>query len=640
MAKIDSLLVTDNSLQQYIVDKTLGTPLAGGIVTFYIDNGGSALKNIYEQTGPAGGPYTFAILPNPLTLSSVGTFVDPSGNDIEVFYYPYDESSSAENPPVQKYHVKVVSSTNADQFDRYNFPWLGTGEEPANINAYTNQNLIVNNEFWRNIGSSFTAFNAVDTVTGTSHTTLAPSQHDGFYFPDIQVIKNNPAVDSITFGQFTPGSIPTGWENDIVPEFYLDYTANGSDTFRCIQIPISLHLLTLGGTANCTLTFQARGISGSPTIAASIYTNAGTGSAFSSTTNIIPATALTSDWVKYTNSIAFTFPPSIALADLGAGGDDAFYLQLILPTSSAFELQIAKPSVFLSPPPAPVNDFSSYDVIDSVINSPRTGDVRTSLNSFAPFGWIAANDSTIGYTGSGAATIAGTWPLYNLLWNSVNNTFAPVAGGRGATAYGDFFTSAKAMTIPLMLGRALLGLPPAFNVTSYTAGSAPSWNSGQNGFFTLSDTTLLYVGAPVILTGTSLNAAFTSGNLYYAIPAIDGSDTTTLQLATSYANAIAGIGNAIAASGGGTGTSIVLTMCLAGSMGEARHKQLNPELALHTHDAPAGGNFVINAAGGLYNTAGASLTTAAQTGNIHGLSGTSPFNIVQPSIYLNVFLKL
>jgi len=639
MAVDFSLMVEDNTLQEYLVDKTTGGPLSGGIITFYVDSPRSplTLKHIYYLTGIPGA-YTFSLLPNPLTLSSVGTVVDPAGNDTKIFYYLYNESATIPTTQPQSYYVTVVNSGLVPQFTRQNFPFLppasGGGVGVANI-----QNIVTNNEFWRNGGRSsdglvtlngLSTTNVVDPGTSLSVTTIAPSQHDGYSMQDILFVKNTvDGTDTLSFLKFS-GIVLTG---DITPEYYINYTCSvaGTETVKYIQIPLSLHIQTLLSEPNCVLTIQGEGVG---TITLDILAYAGSGAA-----TVLPATvktqALTTTWTKII-TVPFTMPSPGT--PLGGGGDDAYYLQIGLPTAQTCSINIAKPSFYLSDDPTnptlPTNDFQTYDQINSIISSPRIGDIRTSINSFAPYGWVLLNDTTIGSFASTAITHdVSTWPLYNLLYNSVNDAFATVSGGRTGSAINDFDAN-KTMTLPLALGRVLMGLPPAFNVTSYTSGSAPTWNSGTNGFFTLINTALLYVGAPVILTGIALNAAFTSGNLYYAIPAIDGS-TTQLQLATSYANAVAGI--AIAASGGASGTSIVLTISLGGIIGQAKHTQLGIEVGVHLHTAPIG-IADTTLATNLFGAGDMPTTGTASTNVSPGT--TVPMNIIQPSLYLNVFMKL
>lgn len=649
------LLVTSDALEEFLVDKATGLPLSGGIVTFYVD-GTNTLKNIYQQNGVDGGPYTYSLLPNPMTLNADGSTSDGSGNNVKIYYYPYEEGVT---PLTQQfYYVTVYNSVGTLQFTRSNFPF---GAVPIQPTPGTNENVvnqIINGRFWRNISS-------VDVSTPTNtimingntnyYTTLAPSQHDSFSMPDIIFIKNGTASslsDTITFGLFPQNTSPV-LTDDITPEFYLDFkcTNTGSDSYKYIQIPISLHLLTLGSQPNCTVTFQAKSVSGTATIGVNIFPFAGTGVTSPSTVSW-EIFSITSAWEKYT--VTQTMPPSITTSLLGVGGDDAFYLQLALPAGLAgvCELQIAVPQFYVSAT-VPTNDFETYDAIDAVVNSPRTGDIRQSMNSFSPFGWVALNNGLIG---SSSATIMpsgyaynraarDTWPLYNLLWSNVNNSFAMVWNGtsfaRQSTAYADF-SSNYPMVLTSALGQAMLGLPPTQTVT-YNRATTPSWNQGDYGggasvagLFTITgNNSLLYPGAPVYLTGTMpASGNFTANTVYYAVPDPTQSLTTgtTFQLASTYANAIKI--NPIAAGGASdNGSGIVVNFALGGNFGQGTHLPQIAELIAHSHtySIANGASGTTYQGGNTYNNA---ITSTSTTGD------SQLFNIVQPSLFTNVFIKL
>ena len=86
----------------------------------------------------------------------------------------------------------------------------------------------------------------------------------------------------------------------------------------------------------------------------------------------------------------------------------------------------------------------------------KTGDVKLTLATVAPAGWVMCNDGTIGPAGSGATARADddTEALFKLIWNNVADGFAPVSGGRGASADADW-AAGKTIALTRMLGRAL-----------------------------------------------------------------------------------------------------------------------------------------------------------------------------------------
>jgi microcystin-dependent protein len=86
---------------------------------------------------------------------------------------------------------------------------------------------------------------------------------------------------------------------------------------------------------------------------------------------------------------------------------------------------------------------------------PSTGDFKPTLKTVADTGWIMCNDGTIGNTSSGATFADVTaQALYTLIWTNVSDTYAPVTGGRGASASADW-TAQKKIALTKMLGRAL-----------------------------------------------------------------------------------------------------------------------------------------------------------------------------------------
>lgn len=91
-----------------------------------------------------------------------------------------------------------------------------------------------------------------------------------------------------------------------------------------------------------------------------------------------------------------------------------------------------------------------------------TGDVKLTMKTVADPGWVMMNDGSIGNAGSGATTRANadTEALFTLLWNNVDNAWAPVqdsAGSpiaRGTSAAADF-AAGRRLVLPRTLGRAL-----------------------------------------------------------------------------------------------------------------------------------------------------------------------------------------
>ncbi len=93
--------------------------------------------------------------------------------------------------------------------------------------------------------------------------------------------------------------------------------------------------------------------------------------------------------------------------------------------------------------------------VNSVVTSTNfaTGDIKATFRLTADSGWILFGGS-IGDASSAATRRANadTVNLFTLLWNNVSDTYAPVSGGRGASAAADF-AAHKRLTLPAFEGR-------------------------------------------------------------------------------------------------------------------------------------------------------------------------------------------
>lgn len=100
-----------------------------------------------------------------------------------------------------------------------------------------------------------------------------------------------------------------------------------------------------------------------------------------------------------------------------------------------------------------------------------TGDVKLTLKTTADSTWVMMDDGTIGDGSSGATTRANadTSDLFALLWNNVSDTYAPVSGGRGASAAADF-AAHKKISLTKVLGRSLAVAGAGSGLTSRSLG--------------------------------------------------------------------------------------------------------------------------------------------------------------------------
>jgi microcystin-dependent protein len=100
-----------------------------------------------------------------------------------------------------------------------------------------------------------------------------------------------------------------------------------------------------------------------------------------------------------------------------------------------------------------------------------TGDIKLTIKSVADIGWLMMDDNTVGPGGSGAAHANNAYQaLYTLLWNDISDTWAPVTGGRGASASADWAAN-KPIALPKTLGRALAQAGGGAGLTTKVLGS-------------------------------------------------------------------------------------------------------------------------------------------------------------------------
>jgi hypothetical protein len=143
MATLDPNYVVGINLGEYFVDKDTGLPLAGGKIYFYKDEARAIPKTVYQLTGSPPN-YLYEALPNPIILSAVGTIVNADGENVAVYYYPFDSQGNIEN-----YYIKVFSEDDVEQFNRQAWPNVtDSSTNPINPgNGTTVQNQLSNSQF-------------------------------------------------------------------------------------------------------------------------------------------------------------------------------------------------------------------------------------------------------------------------------------------------------------------------------------------------------------------------------------------------------------------------------------------------------------------------------------------------------------
>lgn len=537
--------------------------------------------------------------------------------------------------PTDTYYIRVYDSADPTT---QNFLWDfnglsggGSGGGGTVVTATNLENLVVNNIFFRNIGQQ------LGSPSLPTFLTIAPSNNAGFVgnagvlgngspAPDITFQKNNTAnSDSLDFILFTPLGI-NSLSGDVTPELYVRYICStniAGETYKYIQFPISKGVQSLS-QQTVTVKIYARCNSGDPTLILNWKQFYGDGGG--SGEQIVQVGApitLTSSWTPY---IISSQVPDATGQTIGACRNDSLFLQVSFPLDLATSIDFIKPAIYLGNV-APGTDFVSNDEVDSLVNSPRTGDIRTSLNNFVP-GWVIMNDGTIGDAASGSTARANvdTYPLFNLIWNTFvgNQALAPMFTNAGvgpipygATPISDFIADRR-LSLTRNLGRVMAGALPAPIQQAFTSAA---------NVITVASTASFFTGVPVVLTGGGLPPQLIAGVTYYAI---QGS-ATTLLLAETPENAIAAIPLIF---GAGAGTITVPAHQLGFYLGQETHVLTRTELpdplttTALTFPSPGFGTGVIQSG------------SAYGGGIVSNSGGNQPHNIMQPTVFMNVFIKL
>jgi len=446
---------------RWYIPNNLGLPATGGYIFTYRSLNKNEFKTAYQD--PAGAiPWT-----NPIPI-------DANGTELPI-YWKFDSAA-----PNELYYIRVCNSNDPDDllWDFDGIPTLTGGGGGTITTVYNLTNYVANNVMWENDGNSASPLPAFLVIAPGAHQGLAKT--DSLYGPDITFVKTNTtATDQIQFVNFTLGDTP--FAPDITPVQYCRYLCTNTpsgETYKYFQFPITSKVQNLSGTdVIFTLWARLHSGTGGTTLRSQLTQFYGDGlKPITAVTTVIQDTVLTSAWTKI--EATFSIPDvSAHSADLNDCGNDGLFIQLQMPLNTACDIDFTKPSIFIGDV-APEQEYATYDQINGVVNSPRTGELMISYIPFAstPKGYVYMNDGTIGSAGSGATNRANldVFPLYNLLWNAVSqpsaNAYAPVTGGLGTSAAADFANN-KPMTLTKQLGRV---------IAAYGQGSGLSnWALGQ-----------------------------------------------------------------------------------------------------------------------------------------------------------------
>lgn len=608
----------------YIAD-LVGKPLAGGYMATFSSLNHTQFKAVYED--PAGMfPWPYVTIPN---VGSLGILFDENGSQ-GPFYFKFDSTT-----PADLYYIEIYDFNGVLQWTIDNFTGVGSGGGGTITEALDLENLVPNNVMYRNTGPT-----VIDPGT---FTVLAPGANAGLVKtaslagPDICFIKNNAsATDRISFPKFTLGS--TALTGDVTPVDYLHFVCSGAgagETSKYVQFPITQGCQNLTNQA-VTVTIWARCTSGNTSLTLYFLQFYGDGAGASASTRFaIQTLTLTSSWQKFTMQ---TTVPDATGKVIGGCNNDGLFLQVEYPLDATTTIDFTKPCVFLGTI-SPDQQYQTYDAIDGVIDTARTGDIITSIRGDARNGWVPMNDGTIGNSSSNAVTRAAddTFPLFDLLWVMLP-FYVPMydsAGtlqSRGASSVADY-TANRQISLTKSLGQVMAGSTnalPTNDIQTYTVNHLIS-----NSNLAVTNAVVYGTGTPVTLTSTGAPPAGLSvSTLYYSIYV----DATHIQLTTNPGNL-----TPITFTDDGSGVNSINSVTNGQGVfaGESSHTMTINEMVSHNHpgstaavpfQSPGGASHV--------TSAGTSNANDNVTANVAFQGGGTPFNIVQPTTYVNVFIKL
>lgn len=597
---------------------------------------------------------------NELTMEQVNLYQDDGGAaayplDIRFdatgmqgpFYWPQDSVTDI------SYLIVVRNSDYVFQFSVENYVPSDNGSGGSGTTTILDlENYIINNTFDNNCGT-INALNKTNVL-------LAAGSHQGFTAPeatilggDIRFIKNaTGGQDDITFPSFAFGNndfAPTDQTPEQSLRINCSIAAGGTETYKEVQFAICKDLQNFSGE-QVTFSFWGKSASSNKQIAIGKIYYFGIGGAPTTAINdAIASFTLTASWVQYTATV------TLPLASVGTRGDDEndqFFITFRYPTNEIFDTYIAKPCMYLGAR-YPQKTFQDPDAVSSVVDAPRTGDLRISINSFSPFGWVPMNDGTIGNVASGATTRANpdTFPLYQLIYMSMSNTLAPVTGGRtgsGSTVAESIadYTADKPIQLSRVLGRVLAGAwggsADTGAATKTTTTTITSVDIGTD-VITVASATEMLTGRPIkftvsgagVMPGGLTASTASATTAYYAIYVTP----TTIKVALTAAAALAGTAINLTAGFVATVTIQAPAYELGQFGGSYTHTLISAELPDPLTEASTA-NTNSGGGPGTRSPSGFSADTARNDFILANAGGNQPHNNMQNTVFMNIFAKL
>ncbi len=311
--------------QGLLRDKDTGLPLRNGVVYFWKDQARNEAKPVFKISGTPPN-YIYTELPNPLELSSYGTFQDPNSNeDIIPYYFPYDDEGN-----VELYFSEVYSeggkTSGVLQFTREGLPNIAEVTGPT---AESFENFIPNGQFLAHYDLPATDTQQAGEVR-ENITVIGPG---GWTF---ERSSGTGATDLLTFDR-----LPNTFD---FPRFAIhikNENAGSGGDLKDLRVKFFDVNKFASEQQKYTFSFSGKtnSIGGTVPVELFLIKNFGTPNGDSPTSRSLGTFGLTNSYPSTPFSIAFAFGTN-ENKTIGTDNNDFFQLALRFPTNSEFDVSL------------------------------------------------------------------------------------------------------------------------------------------------------------------------------------------------------------------------------------------------------------------------------------------------------------
>lgn len=333
---LDTRFIPLYYLQEVIVDKTTGAVLSGGTLSFYSDINRNVPKQVYMISGTPPN-YQYTAIGTQVTLSSVGTPTDGSGNDIAIYVFPYDGTPATTTNTLDLYYIVAQNSSGTQQWTREGVPNLAADSTPSAVNVANfaaNGQFLLHNDNSPVPGGSTIAYGGSQGTMDV--TTVAPG---GWTF---ERTTGGTFTDTITFPRLTTTASQS-------PRFAIKIVRTG--TADALIAKIGIRFMDVMKFSGNNITFLFTGFTSSGSASLTLYeidyfgTNADGSLATATQYNIAgtssgsPVSPVTVTTTQQEFALNFTARNNVGTT-LGTRDNDFVQFALVLPASTAVNVTL------------------------------------------------------------------------------------------------------------------------------------------------------------------------------------------------------------------------------------------------------------------------------------------------------------